>query len=214
MFTEVRKTSPPRNVMDNVFDSITHLQSLYVLRGHPEISEKIFAEIVEPNFSQSFENVDFFVYVVKPLFFQKKKKKWQAFMQHMSTPNLSSPSANWFWTCMVSTLSPWISTWRSILRWMKRFSVSSLQLEAFWGTSFSIKARQKISWTTSPGLRLTRGNQGMSLNDEWAELQGAAMSQKNQWGCSWKVVLSAVGLPVQQTYVQYLRQLHHDPFSP
>ena len=62
------------NVMDNVFDSITHLQSLYVLRGHPEISEKIFAEIVEPNFSQSFENVDFFVYVVKPLFFQKKKR--------------------------------------------------------------------------------------------------------------------------------------------
>ena len=65
MFMELCKTSQDRRILENVFKSIINLQSLHVCQGHPELSEKIFEEIVVPNFSQGFENVEFFTYVVK-----------------------------------------------------------------------------------------------------------------------------------------------------
>ena len=58
MFMELCITSQDRRILENVFKSIINLQSLHVCQGHPELSEKIFEEIVVPNFSQGFENVE------------------------------------------------------------------------------------------------------------------------------------------------------------
>jgi hypothetical protein len=82
---EVCEDSPSRFMIESGLEYISVLQSLHIAKGRPELSEKIFEEIVERNFSQSFENVDFFAYLVKlssfygqydyPLFVQSKCQK-------------------------------------------------------------------------------------------------------------------------------------------
>ena len=64
MFMEVCQTSPPREIMDNALESIAVLQSVHIARGHPEVSEKMYEEIVVPNFAKAFENVEFFTYLM------------------------------------------------------------------------------------------------------------------------------------------------------
>ena len=63
MLMKVSKPLPPA-VVESAIESILQLQSLHIFRSHPELSEKIFAEIVEPNFPHSFEDFEYFEYLV------------------------------------------------------------------------------------------------------------------------------------------------------
>ena len=100
MFIEVLKASSLSEVKEYIFYAILLLQSLRIAKGRPEQSEKIFEEIVEPNFCQSFENVEFFAYVVTlsgayaqhdfPRFAQSKcQKVLDMYSEHAESLDLS-----------------------------------------------------------------------------------------------------------------------------